>query len=71
MEKLYDLVAFIAPLVAGFVTSVLIPFLIKRFAMKKFTDKIEEVNSGKEFKNINEKLDSIQNEILIMRGKKK
>ena len=71
MEKIYDLVAFIAPLVAGFVTSVLIPFLIKRFTMKKFTDKIEEVNSGEEFKNINEKLDSIQNEILIMRGKKK
>ena len=71
MEKIYDLVAFIAPLVAGFVTSVLIPFLIKRFTMKKFTDKIEEVNSGKEFKNINEKLDSIQNEILIMRSKKK
>ena len=71
MEKIYDLVVFIAPLIAGFVTSVIIPFLIKRFAMKKFTDKIEEVNNGKEFEVINKKLDSIENEILIMRGKKK
>ena len=71
MEKIYDLVAFIAPLVAGFVTSVLIPFLIKRFTIKEFIDKIEEINSGKEFKNINEKLDKIQNEILEMRGKRK
>lgn len=71
MEKIYDLIIFIAPIIAGFITSVLIPFLIKRFTMKKFKDKIEEVNSGKEFEAINKKLDSIQNEIWIMRGKKK
>ena len=71
MEKIYDLLVFIAPLVAGFITSIIIPFLTKRFTIKKFTDKIEEVNSGKEFEIINKKLDSIQNEILIMRGKKK
>lgn len=71
MEKIYDLIIYIAPLVAGFITSTVIPLVIKKFAMGKFADKINEVNSGKQFEDINKKLSKIENEILEMRGKTK
>ena len=70
-EKIIEIINYVAPLVAGFITSILIPFIIKRFSIKSLEKKINEVNSGKELEDINKKLDKIENEILEMRGKRK
>lgn len=70
-EKIMEIIVYIAPLVAGFVTSVLIPFIIKRFSIKSLEKRINEVNSGKEFQETNKRLDRIEKEILEMRGKRK
>ena len=66
-----EIIIYVAPLAAGFITSVVIPFIIKRFSIKSLEKKINEVNSGKELEDINKKLDKIENEILEMRGKRK
>ena len=70
-EKIIEIVNYVAPLVAGFITSILIPFIIKRFSIKSLEKKINEVNSGKQLENVNERLDRIEKEILEMRGKRK
>ena len=70
-EKIMEIITYVAPLAAGFITSVVIPFIIKRFSIKSLEKKINEVNSGKELEDINKKLDKIENEILEMRGKRK
>lgn len=77
-EKIIEIVSYIAPLAAGFITSILIPFIIKRFSIKSLEKKINEVNSGKQLEetnkkleNVNERLDRIEKEILEMRGKRK
>ena len=70
-EKIIGIISYVAPLVAGFITSILIPFIIKRFTIKIIEKKINEVNSGKQLENMNERLDRIEKEILEMRGKRK
>ena len=70
-EKIIEIINYVAPLVAGFITSILIPFIIKRFSIKSLEKKINEVNSGKQLENVNERLDRIEKEILEMRGKRK
>lgn len=66
-----EFIIWIAPTVAGFITSVLIPFAIKKFATKQLQNKINEVNSGEEFKQVKKELAEIKKEILEMRGKRK
>lgn len=68
-EKIYEIVVYVAPLVAGFITSVVIPFVIQRFTKKYLTKKIDEVNSGTQIEAINKKLARIEKELLEMRGK--
>lgn len=70
-EKIMEIIVYVAPLVAGFITSILIPFIIKRFSVKYLKKRIDEVNEGKELQGINKKLDRIEKEILEMRGKRK
>lgn len=70
-EKIMEIIVYVAPLVAGFITSILIPFLIKRFSVKYLKKRIDEVNEGKELQEVNKKLDRIEKEILEMRGKRK
>lgn len=70
-EKIYETVVYVAPLVAGFITSVVIPFVIQRFTKKYLIKKINEVSEAKEFKEIKEELKEIKREILEMRGKRK
>ena len=70
-EKIIEIINYVAPLVAGFITSILIPFIIKRFSIKSLEKKINEVNRGKQLENVNERLDRIEKEILEMRGKRK
>lgn len=56
---------------AGLITSVVIPLAIAKFAKKKLSQKIDEVNEAKEFKDVKEELKAIKKEILEMRGKRK
>ena len=70
-EKIMEIIIYVAPLAAGFITSVVIPFIIKRFSIKSLEKKINEVKSGKQLENVNERLDRIEKEILEMRGKRK
>ena len=66
-----ELIVWVAPSVAGFITSVLLPFLIKKIVIKRLQNKINEVNSGAELKAIKEELKEIKNEVLMLRGKRK
>lgn len=71
LETIKSFLVWVAPLAAGFITSILFPALIKKFATKKLQEKIDEVNSGSEFKAVKEELAEIKKEILEMRGKRK
>lgn len=71
MEEFKELINFVAPLVAGFITTVLIPILIKNFSVKKVQEKINEVTPTKEMQEIKKELKEIKKEILEMRGKVK
>lgn len=70
-EKIMEIIVYVAPLVAGFITSVLIPFIIKKFSIKSLEKKINEVNEPNQLKEIKEELAEIKKEILEMRGKTK
>lgn len=70
-EVIKEFIAWAAPIIAGFVTSVLIPAITEKFVMKKFQNKINEVNSGAEFKEMKKELAEIKKELLILRGKRK
>lgn len=59
MEHVKEIILMAAPMVAGFVTSILIPFLIKRIAVKKLENSIEDIKNLNEIKLINKKLDYI------------
>ena len=69
--NIQEIIIWASPIVAGFITSVLLPYLIKRKTVKKLQDKINEVNSGVELKAIKEELKEIKKEVLILRGKRK
>lgn len=70
-EKIMEIAVYIAPLVAGFITSVAIPFLIKRWSIKRLEKRINEVTPAKEFNEVKKELAEIKKEILEMRGKRK
>ena len=70
-ETIKEIVVWAAPIVAGFITSVLIPAIIEKVAMKRLQTKIDEVNSGAEFKEVKKELAEIKKEVLLLRGKRK
>lgn len=70
-EQIYEIIVYASPLVAGFITSTVIPLIINRFSKKYLQKKIDEVNEGKELKEIKKELADIKKEILEMRGKVK
>lgn len=70
-DYIADLLKEIAPLVAGFITSTLLPALISRWSVKKLDKRINSVERSATDKEILERLDRIENEILILRGKRK
>ena len=59
-EKIIEIITYAAPLVAVFITSILIQFLIKRFSLKSLQKKIDEVNEAKELKDIKNELSHIK-----------
>lgn len=70
-EKIMEIIVYCAPLVSGFITSIFIPFLIKKWSIRRLQKKIDEINSGKQLEDINKQLKEIHKEILEMRGKRK
>ena len=70
MEQVKELIVYIAPIAAGFITSILIPFLIKKISLRSLEKKIEEVNEATELNEIKRKLDYIIKEISEMRGRR-
>lgn len=70
-EQIMEIITYVAPLVAGFITSTAIPFIIKNYSIKKLEKRINEITENEQLKNMNKKLSSIEKEILEMRGKRK
>ena len=70
-DKIMEVINWIAPIAAGFVTSTVLPFLIKKISMKKLEKKIDEIGKNSDIKMIQNRLDEINNQLLEMRGKKK
>lgn len=70
-EQIYSIIVFVAPLVSGFITSIVIPFLIKKIAVKRLTEKISKETPTEEIKELKEEIKELRKEILEMRGKRK
>ena len=70
-EQLIDLLRQIAPLVAGFITSTLLPALISRWSVSKLRTKIDNVKSTETERDIVNRLERIEDQILQLRGKRK
>ena len=70
-EQIIDLIRQIAPLVAGFITSTLLPALISRWSVSKLRTKIDNVKSTETEREILNRLNSIEDQILQLRGKRK
>lgn len=70
-EKIIEIIVYIAPLIAGFITSIIIPLVTKSITVKYLKRKIDDVNEAEQFKDIKKELASIKREILEMRGKLK
>lgn len=71
METLKSIIVYAAPLVAGFITSVVIPFIIKKWSVRKLEKRIDEISESEQLKSINNRLLSIERNIQEMRGKRK
>lgn len=70
-EQIIDLIRQIAPLVAGFITSTLLPALISRWSVSKLRTKIDNVKSTETEREILNRLNSIEDQLLQLRGKRK
>lgn len=68
-EKIYEIIVYISPLIAGFITSIIIPIVVERFSIKHLNNKINEISPSTEYKEIKKELKEIKKEILEMRGK--
>ena len=71
LEFIKEAVVYIAPLAAGFITSVVIPMAVKKHSIKSLQRRIDEVSPIKETQEIKKELAEIKKEILQMRGKMK
>ena len=70
-EQLIDLLRQIAPIIAGFITSTLLPALISRWSVSKLKTKIDDVKSTATERDIINRLERIEDQILQLRGKRK
>lgn len=71
LDQLYEILIVAAPIVAGTITSVVIPFIIKHFTVKRLQKKIDEVTPNKQLMDVKRELEAIKREIWQMRGKMK
>lgn len=70
-DYIVDVLKEIAPLLAGFITSTLLPALIGRWSVKRLGKRIDSVKKSATDKEVLERLERIENELLILRGKRK
>lgn len=78
MEYLKEILCNVAPLIAGFLTSIIIPTITNKITVKFLKNKINEVSEAKiltdlkkEVINLNKEIKDLKQEILEMRGKVK
>ena len=70
-EQIIEIITYLAPIVAGFITSVVIPFLVKKVSVASLEKKINAISEPEHYKRIEKELAEIKREILEMRGKTK
>lgn len=70
-EQIIEIITISAPLIAGVITSVIIPIVVKVQSLKHLKSKIDEISEPKQLKDIKEELELVHKEILEMRGKRK
>lgn len=70
IEQIKEIVVYAAPLVAGFVTSIIIPIIIKKITVNKLEKKIDEINASEDYKTIQKELYELKKELYEIRGKK-
>ena len=69
-EKIIEIITISAPLIAGVITSVVIPIVVKVQSLKHLKSKIDEISEPNQLKDIKEELKEVHKEILEMRGKR-
>lgn len=70
-ETIKQILVAAAPIVAGFITSIIIPLSIKKVVLKRLQKRVDEVNSGTEFKELKKEVIEIKEMLLKIRGKRK
>lgn len=70
-EQIIEIITYLAPIIAGFITSVIIPFLVKKVSVASLEKKINAISEPEYYKRIEKELAEIKREILEMRGKTK
>lgn len=63
------ILATVAPIAANVLTAVIIPTIVKNFSVKKLQERINEVNSGNEFKELKKEIKELKKEIKALRGR--
>lgn len=70
-ETIKEFLVWVAPIAAGFITSILFPFIIKKVILKQLQKKVNEVNSGAEFEEVKKEIREVKEMLLKIRGKRK
>lgn len=68
-EQILEAIRQATPIVAGFITSTLLPALISKWAVGRVRKKLDSPNDFE--KDITKRLDRIENELLELRGKRR
>lgn len=71
IEEIKAIIVYLVPIITGSFATIFTPLLIKKIAVKYIQKKLDEISPTKQQEDIYKKLNSIENEIYIMRGKKK
>lgn len=65
------LVNYVIPTVAGLFTTVIIPVIIKKKAIKSLEKRINEVSEAEQIKQLRTEISELKKEIFMLRGKRK
>lgn len=70
-QQIIETITYSAPLLAGFITSIVIPAIIKAQSVKHLKRKIDDISEPKQLADIKKELEEVHKEILELRGKRK
>lgn len=77
-DYIVDLLKQLAPLIAGFITSTLLPALISRWSVNRLGKKIDSIERSaidrellSEVKALKREVSELKEEVLILRGKRR